>query len=146
MASPDNTRPVYMISVAAELAGMHPQTLRIYEQKGLIEPNRSPKGTRLYSQEDVERLRRIQELTTQLGMNLAGVERVFELEGELNQLRRRMDRMERRAEQMREEFEAEVARVRRSFRFDLVPYEPPEQALMPRKDDAVRIKVRRPGA
>ena len=95
-----------MISVAAELAGMHPQTLRIYEQRGLIEPNRSPKGTRLYSQEDVERLRRIQELTSQLGMNLAGVERVFELEGELDQMRRRMDRLERRAEQMRKEFEA----------------------------------------
>jgi MerR family transcriptional regulator, heat shock protein HspR len=146
MASPDDTRPVYMISVAAELAGMHPQTLRIYEQRGLIEPNRSPKGTRLYSQEDVERLRRIQELTTQLGMNLAGVERVFELEGELDQVRRRLDRMERRAEQMRKDFEAEVARVRRSFRYDLVPYEPPEQALMPRKGDAVRIRVRRPGA
>jgi MerR family transcriptional regulator/heat shock protein HspR len=146
MASPDDTRPVYMISVAAELAGMHPQTLRIYEQRGLIEPNRSPKGTRLYSQEDVERLRRIQELTTQLGMNLAGVERVFELEGELRQVRRRLDRMERRAEQMRKDFEAEVARVRRSFRYDLVPYEPPEQALMPRKGDAVRIRVRRPGA
>jgi MerR family transcriptional regulator/heat shock protein HspR len=146
MASHDETRPVYMISVAAELAGMHPQTLRIYEQRGLIEPNRSPKGTRLYSQEDVERLRRIQELTSQLGMNLAGVERVFELESELSQMRRRMDRMERRAEQMRQEFEAEVARVRRSFRFDLVPYEPPERALMPRDDDAIRIKVRRPGA
>jgi MerR family transcriptional regulator, heat shock protein HspR len=146
MASPDETRPVYMISVAAELAGMHPQTLRIYEQRGLIEPNRSPKGTRRYSQADVERLRRIQELTTQLGMNLAGVERVFELEGELEQVRRRLDRMERRAEQMRKDFEAEVARVRRSFRYDLVPYEPPEQALMPRKGDAVRIRVRRPGA
>jgi MerR family transcriptional regulator, heat shock protein HspR len=146
MASPDETRPVYMISVAAELAGMHPQTLRIYEQRGLIEPNRSPKGTRRYSQADVERLRRIQELTTQLGMNLAGVERVFELEGELEQVRRRLDRMERRAEQMRKDFEAEVASVRRSFRYDLVPYEPPEQALMPRRGDAVRIRVRRPGA
>jgi MerR family transcriptional regulator/heat shock protein HspR len=146
MATHDNDRPVYMISVAAELAGMHPQTLRIYEQRGLIEPNRSPKGTRLYSQEDVERLRRIQELTTRLGMNLAGVERVFELESELNQMRRRMDRLERRAEQMREEFEAEVARVRQSFRFDIVPYEPPERALMPRSADAIRIKVRRPEA
>ena len=105
MASPDETRPVYMISIAAELAGMHPQTLRIYEQRGLIEPQRSPKGTRRYSQEDVERLRRIQELTSQLGMNLAGVERVFELEGELEQMRRRMDRQERRAEQLRKEFE-----------------------------------------
>jgi len=145
MASHDETRPVYMISVAAELAGMHPQTLRIYEARGLIEPNRSPKGTRLYSQEDVERLQRIQELTSQLGMNLAGVERVFELESELDQMRRRMDRMERRAEQMRKDFEAEVARVRRSFRYDIVPYEPPEQALMPRQRDGVRIRVRRPG-
>ena len=146
MASHDETHPVYMISVAAELAGMHPQTLRIYEQRGLIEPNRSPKGTRRYSQADVERLRRIQQLTSELGMNLAGVERVFELEGEIDQMRRRMDRLERRAEQMREEFEAEGARVRRSFRFDLVPYEPPERALMPRQGDGIRIPVRRRGA
>src|SRR4051812_7526688 len=74
---------VYMISVAADLAGMHPQTLRIYESRGLITPKRSPKNTRLYSDEDVQRLRRIQELTTELGMNLAGVERVFELEDQL---------------------------------------------------------------
>ena len=146
MAASESGRPVYMISVAAELAGMHPQTLRIYETRGLIEPNRSPKGTRLYSQEDVERLRRIQELTSQLGMNLAGVERVFELEGELAQMKRRMDRMERRAEQMRKEFEVEVERVRRSFRRDLVRYQPPEQALMPRQADGVRIPVRRPNA
>ena len=145
MATPENTRPVYMISVAAELAGMHPQTLRIYEQRGLIEPDRSPKGTRRYSQADVERLRRIQALTTELGMNLAGVERVFELEEELEGMRRRMDRMERRAEQMRKEFEEEVARVRRSFRREIVRYQPPEQALIPRRDDAVRIRVRRPG-
>jgi MerR family transcriptional regulator/heat shock protein HspR len=146
MASPDGTRPVYMISVAAELAGMHPQTLRIYEQRGLIEPNRSPKGTRLYSQEDVDRLRRIQELTSELGMNLAGVERVFELEGELEQMRRRMDRLERRADHMRKHLEDEVERVRRSFRRELVPYQPPERALMPtRPGDGVRIRVERPG-
>jgi MerR family transcriptional regulator/heat shock protein HspR len=145
MASPDGARPVYMISVAAELAGMHPQTLRIYEQRGLIEPNRSPKGTRLYSQADVERLRRIQELTSQLGMNLAGVERVFELEGELEQMRRRMDRLERRADQMRKQFEDEVERVRRSFRHELVPYQPPESALMPRgSGSGIRIRVQRP--
>ena len=76
----EHDRGVFMISVAAELAEMHPQTLRMYEPRGLIEPQRSPKGTRLYSQADVERLRRIQEMTTELGMNLAGVERVFELE------------------------------------------------------------------
>ena len=145
MATPENSRPVYMISVAAELAGMHPQTLRIYEQRGLIVPNRSPKGTRRYSQADVDRLRRIQQLTSELGMNLAGVERVFELEGELQQMRRRMRRMERRAEQMRKDFEQEVDRVRRSVRRDLVRYEPPQQALMPRQG-AVRIRVRRPGA
>src|SRR2546426_6794747 len=83
-------RGVYMISVAAELAGMHPQTLRIYEARGLIEPKRSAGNTRLYSQEDVDRLRRIQELTSEMGMNLAGVERVFELEQELEKMRSRM--------------------------------------------------------
>ena len=144
----DDDRGVFMISVAAELAGMHPQTLRIYEQRGLIEPNRSPKGTRLYSQEDVERLRRIQELTTELGMNLAGVEKVFELEEELEQMRRRMDRLERRADQMRKQFEDEVDRVRRSFKRELVPYQPPERALIPREqlDGGVRIRVRRRSA
>src|SRR5919204_3070527 len=79
----DETRGVFMISVAAELADMHPQTLRMYEARGLITPQRSPKNTRLYSQRDVERLRRIQEMTAELGMNLAGVEKVFELEAEL---------------------------------------------------------------
>ena len=97
-----------MISVAAELAGMHPQTLRIYESRGLITPQRSPKNTRLYSDEDVERLRRIQELTTELGMNLAGVERVFELEQELERMRRRMRNLERAAERMRERAREEI--------------------------------------
>ena len=101
----ERVRGVYMISVAAELAGMHPQTLRIYESRGLITPQRSPKNTRLYSDEDVERLRRIQELTTELGMNLAGVEKVFELEQELERMRRRMRNLERAAERMREELE-----------------------------------------
>jgi MerR family transcriptional regulator/heat shock protein HspR len=77
-----------MISVAAELAHMHPQTLRMYEARGLIEPKRSPKNTRLYSQRDVELLRRIQELTAE-GLNLAGVERVLELEGRVAELERR---------------------------------------------------------
>src|ERR1700751_5028819 len=79
-------RGVFMISVAAELAHMHPQTLRMYEQRGLIEPKRSPKGTRLYSQQDVDRLRRIQEMTAELGMNLAGVERVLDLEQEIERM------------------------------------------------------------
>ena len=103
--TPDSDRGVYMISVAAELAGMHPQTLRIYETRGLITPKRSPKNTRLYSQDDVERLRRIQELTGELGMNLAGVERVFELEEEIDRMQRRMRNLERQAERVRDELE-----------------------------------------
>jgi MerR family transcriptional regulator, heat shock protein HspR len=144
--TPDSSRGVYMISVAAELAGMHPQTLRIYEMRGLITPKRSPKNTRLYSQDDVERLRRIQELTGELGMNLAGVERVFELEEEIDRMRRRMRNVERQAERVRDELRAELERVRRSLKHELVLYEPPSQALMPRKpgERSVRIPVRRP--
>jgi MerR family transcriptional regulator/heat shock protein HspR len=116
------TRGVYMISVAAELASMHPQTLRIYESRGLITPQRSPKGTRLYSQEDVDRLRRIQELTTELGMNLAGVERVFELELELERMHRRMERLEREAQAMQLKLHGELEKLRKSFKAELVPY------------------------
>ena len=145
--SPDRDRGVYMISVAAELAGMHPQTLRIYETRGLITPKRSPKNTRLYSQEDVDRLRRIQELTSELGMNLAGVERVFELEEEMERMRRRLRNLERHAQRVQAELEKELDRVRRSFKFELVPYEPPSQALTPRGGErGVRIPVRRPPA
>jgi MerR family transcriptional regulator, heat shock protein HspR len=140
----DPRRGVYMISVAAELAGMHPQTLRIYESRGLIEPKRSPKNTRLYSQEDVDRLRRIQELTTELGMNLAGVEKVFELEEEIERMRKRMRSLERQAAKLEEEMAAELDKVRRSFKYELVPYEPPGQALVPAgKLAGVRIPVRR---
>jgi MerR family transcriptional regulator/heat shock protein HspR len=143
--TPDSSRGVYMISVAAQLAGMHPQTLRIYETRGLITPKRSPKNTRLYSQDDVERLRRIQELTGELGMNLAGVERVFELEDELERMRRRMRNLERHAQRVQEELQKEVERVRRSLKYELVPYEPPSHALMPRKEGepGVRIPIRR---
>jgi MerR family transcriptional regulator/heat shock protein HspR len=114
----DYERPRYMISVAAEIVGMHPQTLRIYEQKGLVRPGRTPGGTRLYSERDLERLRLIQRLTTELGLNLAGVEHVLRLEDELRKMQARMDRMER---QMREE----IASVHRTYRRDLVLYEPP---------------------
>ena len=150
MAARDDRRDrgVYMISVAAELAGMHPQTLRIYESRGLIAPKRSPKNTRLYSDEDVERLRRIQELTTELGMNLAGVEKVFELEQEIGRMSRRVRSLERQAEQVREELNAELDRVRRSYKAELVPYEPPGRALAPptRRDaDAVRVRITRTG-
>ena len=115
-------RGVFMISVAAELADMHPQTLRMYEQRGLIAPKRSPKGTRLYSQADVERLRRIQAMTAELGMNLAGVERVLELEEKLSRMTERLAAMEAEAERLRGEMDAELERVRRSLRAELVPY------------------------
>jgi MerR family transcriptional regulator, heat shock protein HspR len=145
VSSNDTTRGVYMISVAAELAGMHPQTLRIYEARGLITPKRSPKNTRLYSQEDVRRLKRIQELTGELGMNLAGVERVFELETELDRMQRRVRNLERHAERVERELRGEIERVRRSFKRELVLYEPPSQALMPsrRAGRAVRIPIQR---
>ena len=143
----DTSRGVYMISVAAELAGMHPQTLRIYETRGLISPRRSAKNTRLYSQDDVERLQRIQELTTELGMNLAGVQRVLELESELARMRRRLRNTERQAERVNAELASELERVRRSFRAELVRYEPPGTALVPpprRNDAAVRVRISRP--
>jgi MerR family transcriptional regulator, heat shock protein HspR len=141
----DPTRGVYMISVAAELAGMHPQTLRIYESRGLITPKRSPKNTRLYSQEDVERLQRIQELTSELGMNLAGVEKVFELEREMARMRRRMRNLERQAERVQDELQAELERVRRSFKREMVLWEPPVEALVPARpeEEAIRVAIRR---
>jgi MerR family transcriptional regulator, heat shock protein HspR len=117
----DHDRGVFMISVAAELAEMHPQTLRMYEQRGLITPKRSPKGTRLYSQEDVDRLRRIQEMTAELGLNLAGVEKVLALEEELERARKRLATLEKRAREAQAEMEAELERVRKSFRAELVP-------------------------
>ena len=113
-------RGVFMISVAAELAEMHPQTLRMYEARGLIEPQRSAKGTRLYSQDDVDRLRRIQEMTTELGLNLAGVERVLRLEAELMSAQGELEAMRLRAVEIREEMEAEIDRVRRAQRAELV--------------------------
>jgi MerR family transcriptional regulator/heat shock protein HspR len=114
-------RGVFMISVAAELAEMHPQTLRMYEARGLIEPKRSPKGTRLYSQKDVDRLRRIQEMTAELGMNLAGVERVFELEQELDAMARKVAGLQKRAEELAAEVERLEA-LRRELRAEIVPY------------------------
>ncbi|MGI8572459.1 MAG: heat shock protein transcriptional repressor HspR [Solirubrobacteraceae bacterium] len=114
-------RGVFMISVAAELAEMHPQTLRMYEARGLIEPKRSPKGTRLYSQEDVRRLRRIQEMTAQLGMNLAGVERVFELEEQLAQMTRKVRALEKRAGQLQQEV-SRLEKLRSELRAEIVPY------------------------
>jgi MerR family transcriptional regulator/heat shock protein HspR len=120
-------RPMYMISVAAELVGMHPQTLRIYEQKGLVRPRRTPGNTRLYSERDLERLRLIQGLTTELGLNLAGVEAVLALRDEVERLQRRIGRLER---QLKEE----VASVHRQYRRDLVLYRDPTTTLpVPRR-------------
>jgi MerR family transcriptional regulator, heat shock protein HspR len=118
----DTERGVFMISVAAELANMHPQTLRMYEARGLLEPKRSPKGTRLYSQSDVEKLRRIQEMTGELGLNLAGVQRVLDLESEVQSMHARIEEMEVQALRAQVELAEELERVRRSFRAELVPY------------------------
>ena len=114
-------RGVFMISVAAELADMHPQTLRMYEARGLIEPKRSPKGTRLYSHADVERLRRIQEMTAELGLNLAGVERVLELETQLESMQRKVGALEKRATELKAEVER-LEELRRELRAEIVPY------------------------
>jgi MerR family transcriptional regulator/heat shock protein HspR len=119
----ETDRGVFMISVAAELANLHPQTLRMYEARGLIEPQRSSKGTRLYSQDDVEKLRRIQEMTAELGLNLAGVERVLRLEQEIESMHGRIEEIELEALQAQVRLAEELERVRRSFRAELtVPY------------------------
>jgi MerR family transcriptional regulator/heat shock protein HspR len=136
----DRKRGVFMISVAAELADMHPQTLRMYEARGLIQPKRSPKNTRLYSHEDVERLRRIQEMTAERGLNLAGVETVLELEERMEEMRSELRRMRERTEEMERRMTEEVARARRSLGAELVPYEVYEMKDRPRP---VRIQVER---
>ena len=110
-------RPRYMISVAAELVGMHPQTLRMYEQKGLVRPKRTAGNTRLYSEADLERLELIQRLTTELGLNLAGVEAVLELEEQLQRMQARMERLER-------EMRDAIQQVHRQYRRELVLYDP----------------------
>jgi MerR family transcriptional regulator/heat shock protein HspR len=115
----------YMISVAAELVGMHPQTLRLYETKGLVSPSRTPGGTRLYSEADLERLRLIQRLTTELGLNLAGVEHVLRLEDELRRMQARMERLER-------ELREEIAAVHKSYRRELVLYHASSRHPAPR--------------
>jgi MerR family transcriptional regulator, heat shock protein HspR len=136
-------RGVFMISVAAELAEMHPQTLRMYEARGLIEPKRSPKGTRLYSHEDVERLRRIQEMTAELGMNLAGVERVFELEGQLESMSRKVGALDRRARELKAEVERLEA-LRRELRAEIVPYVGGGQLVRHGDLKRFRIPIERP--
>jgi len=117
-------RPRYMISVAAELVGMHPQTLRIYETKGLVRPRRTPGNTRLYSERDLDRLRTIQRLTTELGLNLAGVERVLQLEDQVDRLLGRIAALER-------ELRVEVERVHRQYKREIVLYQDPNTSRLP---------------
>ena len=119
-------RPRYMISVAADLVGMHPQTLRIYESKGLVTPQRTAGNTRLYSDADLERLKLIQQLTTELGLNLAGVEHVIRLDEQLRRMQRNMERLER-------EMHEQIAEVHRQYRRDLVPYDPDNAQLIPKR-------------
>ena len=149
----DRRRGVFMISVAAELAEMHPQTLRMYEARGLITPKRSPKNTRLYSYEDVERLRRIQQMTAEDGLNLAGVETVLGLERELERARAEMGRMRERAAELERQMKVELDRVRRSMRAEIVPYGAYEGSLADRGsgaakpeagEDSVSIPIERP--
>lgn len=133
----DEDRGVFMISVAAELADMHPQTLRIYEAKGLIQPKRSPKNTRLYSQRDVERLKRIQRMTNEEGLNLAGVETVLEMEARVEAMRSELEEMRRRTRELEAQLTQEMDRVRERLNTEIVPY----GAYEP--DPPVRIPVRR---
>lgn len=112
----DRRRALYVISVAAELAGVHPQTLRIYERKGLVDPARTVGGSRRYSDDDIQQLRRIQDLT-QAGLNLEGVRRVIELEAEVRRLRRELEDVRSRAEAAQQE-------IHRQYRRDLVPLRP----------------------
>ena len=140
-ATIDSERGVFMISVAAELADMHPQTLRMYEARGLITPKRSPKQTRLYSQSDVERLRRIQRMTSEDGLNLAGVEAVLNMEDQVAHMRAELERMRRRTRDLEREMNEEVERVRRSLKPELVPYGAYDSTDLVRADQAQPIKI-----
>ncbi|MGH2924620.1 MAG: heat shock protein transcriptional repressor HspR [Solirubrobacterales bacterium] len=140
----DQRRGVFMISVAAELAEMHPQTLRMYETRGLITPKRSAKNTRLYSFEDVERLRRIQRMTAEDGLNLAGVETVLELEEQLARVRVELGKMRARAAELERQMHEEIERVKRSARAEIVPYGAYDaDRIIPAPDAPIRIPVER---
>ncbi|MCH7900510.1 MAG: helix-turn-helix transcriptional regulator [Acidobacteria bacterium] len=115
----ETTRAVFVISVAAELAGMHPQTLRIYERKGLLDPFRTPGGTRRYSQEDIEQLQLIQELTSQ-GLNLEGVKRVLSLQEDNRRLKKKLDRLRDKLEEIEEASEKRLEDLERSFRHEII--------------------------
>jgi MerR family transcriptional regulator/heat shock protein HspR len=120
----DDKRAVYVISVAAELAGMHPQTLRIYERRGLIEPSRTPGGSRRYSPADIQRLQQIQGLTND-GLSLAGVVHVLQLQDELNRARAEIERLKGELEEVRRDAQRSIDQVHRSYRRDLVPVSRP---------------------
>jgi MerR family transcriptional regulator/heat shock protein HspR len=135
----DDTQGVFMISVAAELSGMHPQTLRVYEARGLIKPSRSPRKTRLYSRRDVELLKRIQELTSEFGLNLAGVERVLTLEQTMKSMQAQLETLRKRAAEMERQMLDEIEAVHRSYKRELVPWQPPGEVLKPK--DAAPIKI-----
>jgi MerR family transcriptional regulator, heat shock protein HspR len=127
--SPDD-HPRYSISVAAELAGMHPQTLRAYEAKGLVRPRRTPGGTRRYSDNDVARLRKIGVLTGEVGMNLAGAIRVLDLEDEMALLTREVAALRAQLAAASAEMRSELAQVHRSYRRDLVHYQPSKPPVL----------------
>lgn len=129
-------RALYMISIAAQLAGMHPQTLRIYEQKGLISPARTPKNTRLYSEEDIQRLRYIQRLTTELGMNLAGVMKVIELEQLIDDLHSRIASLRDDVETATDRLSQEIEAVHKSYRRELIP--------LPKTEIVITARSRKP--
>ena len=146
----DSQRGVFMISVAAELADMHPQTLRMYEARGLITPKRSPKNTRLYSQADVERLRRIQRMTNDEGLNLAGVETVLEMEARVERMRSELARMRKRANEMEKRMNEAMERMRSSLGGELVPYGAYRSGLEPGRgpgdttaDEGVQVPIRK---
>ncbi|MBJ7348421.1 MAG: MerR family transcriptional regulator [Thermoleophilaceae bacterium] len=139
--SENQVQGMFMISVAATLAGVHPQTLRIYEQRNLIEPHRTPKGTRLYSLANIERLQRIQQLTAD-GLSLAAVEKVFELETQNARLERRVAALERRLAQTEQAARAEIERIKRESRAELVLYQKPSTDITPH---VTRIRIRREG-
>jgi MerR family transcriptional regulator, heat shock protein HspR len=139
----DQDRGVFMISVAAELAEMHPQTLRMYEARGLITPKRSPRNTRLYSQADVELLRRIQRMTSDEGLNLAGVETVLDLEQRLERMRAEMVRMRKRAAEMEDRMTKELERLRQAVGGELVPYGAYEPEKMAPSAGTTKIPIKR---
>src|SRR4051812_16381212 len=132
MLMADDT-PKYMIGIAAQLVGMHPQTLRLYEAKGLVRPRRTPGGTRLYSDRDVQRLKRLQQLSAELGLTLAGIEHVLQLEDSIARLRDRVAKLESELDAQTARAAQDVAEVHRSYRRELVVWQPPSGALVLRQ-------------